>query len=209
MPTQITINAYTFAELSDKAKGKVRERWRTFAAQDFEPDYLVDEFVEVLTACGFKVDKLKHAPRLPAIFYDLEVGPPCASFEGRWFATDVRPDLIAKLVSDRPQDAQFHRAVRAMCDFAQDYEHAYATVGTFRYGSDSVVFEYGKCDEGPIADGEPNRLEAITRNLCRCFARDVLAEYEYRQSVESIDESIEANAPDALYHADGTEIKQS
>lgn len=199
MSRTISVTVFKFSELEPRVQEKIRARYREMESQDFDPEYVEREGLEVLEAMGFSVSN-RRSPTRATIFWSLT--PDCAGFDATWRASMVDSEAIAKLRADRPQDTKLHAMLDAMQALAQSAPDAYAVIASGRDGTSPSVesFDYGEGNYDQEYSGLT--LSEIVREFCRKFAKAVSAEYDYRMSDEAIDEAIECN--DSEYYADGS-----
>lgn len=201
MPITKEVTLYHFDELSDRAKDKARDWWRDCENQDFDTEFLYDDFEECAKALGVEFDK--QAVKLmgggtrydPVIywsgFYSQGDG---ACFEGSYA---YRKGSAKAIRAHAPQDAELHRIANelAAVQKANGYQvRALAKHRGHYYHSGCMAVDVFHNRSG---NGVEERFEQRVTQALRDFAdwmwRQMREEYEYRMSDEQVDESIRAN----------------
>lgn len=201
-----TIEIFSFDELSDSAKERARYWFRS--GDEFDPEFIRDEFVELLTATGFLITEPRYDR---AIFWNTN--PIEAAFNASWSASRVDVPACAKLCADRPNDKETHRIVATLIGLATRFPDATGTAECGTNINQSAEYDTGITDD--TSDAECNAVLArqhetdayaefaeLVRDLAHEFAKAVNAEYEYQNSDDCVDENIRAN--DYEFLSDGT-----
>ena len=202
----ISVNLYQYDELSDKAKAKARDWYREASAGDnFWTEYVTEDFVEVLKACGFDIAMMRGTRAEPAIYWELY--PASAAFEASWHASSVNVDPI---IADRPVTYKDSEGKEQRCEgnarlvsilerikkLAHDRRNAYGSVSVSRRGTDIGETEWTdeSCDNLECdCAARANEFRDIAIDLADYLARILSAEYEDQNSDETISETILAN----------------
>jgi hypothetical protein len=169
MPTVIETTVYPFNELSDAAKDKARDWFRTTHLDSDWWDRVVDDLKSVGKILGFN---LKH------VFFD--VYERWASIEGYWM-----PEVGAakKVKKDYPHWAELHAVAkevgRLTGQFALKGEKY--TSHDLRAGRRGGV----KC--------ENEEVKELAENFAALCLTHITAEWEYLNSDAAVDENIVAN----------------
>jgi len=197
-----TIEIFTYDELSDEAKERARDWWRSLEAYDFDPSSVMDDAINAARILGIEIST--HAVKLygggtrqePNIrwsgFGSRGAG---ACFEGyysyakgatkriREFApTDTALHAIADELQ-RVQRAAFYRLTADVSHSGRHY-HEYCTQIDVSDSSNS----YRDLPEGT----EDGIIEAL-RDFMRWIYRRLEDEYEFALSDENVEECIRIN----------------
>lgn len=162
-----TINVYAFAELSEAAKERAREWWRS-CAFDYEWwDGVYDLAREIGSALGFSLRDLS---------FDLLRG---VSFRGTWYAPARPVRGVRKITTDEDVIALAHEIAELVCRMTPDErDDGYSIWDTRWY---SVT-----CDEHEDVDEIAKAFAAIVYGWLQ-------REEEYLLSDEAVDEALVAN----------------
>lgn len=186
---QLTINLYEYDELSDQAKTKARDWFRSTCDGD---NYFAEDVEEDARQCfslvGFSIDKLYWSG-----FSSQGDG---ACFTGSWSASDVKP---GKLKNHAPIDAELHRIAKELESIASDYpdasmqiEHCGRYSHSHSTNMDTVIVD--TIDEQPLeATKAGEYLEELARDAMNWIYRTLEKEYDYANSDEQVEENIKAN----------------
>lgn len=194
---------YQFDELSDAAKEKAREWWRSCEAQDFDTEFVLDDAVQCAAILGITIDK-KPTRRMdgtagagqPAIYWSgFSSQGDGACFEGSYEYAKGAAKAIRK---HAPQDTELHRIADELQ--AIQRRRFYKATATMQhrghyYHSGCMVVDVDLQDSGDSAhlvDAE-ERVTQTMRDFADWIYRQLEREYEYRMSDECVDESIRIN----------------
>jgi hypothetical protein len=219
----LTIEAFTYDELSPEAQEKARNWWREVSGDD-EMDTGEEDKKEIASRMGITIrecDRIYHVEgrdgkpgrdgveHKTAIYWSgFSSQGDGACFEGTWKASDVKPGAVKEWA---PLDTELHRIAAEFERIALSYPDASFSVkhiGNY-YHRFCTDFD---CDPGsyedhckrmwPVAVGLCEKWEAVfpEAELIRA-ARDFMlwiydqleAHYEYEQSDVAVAENIEAN----------------
>jgi hypothetical protein len=205
MPTTNTIEVYTFDELSDEVKEKVRERWRD-GSLDYEWwDSLYDDFEHVAECLGVEFDhrggkNWKGEPICgqPSIYFSgFHSQGDGACFEGSW---SFKKGWRKALSEYAPKDKELLRiGLELSCCARQTFYRCSArvkhvghyyhehSVGIDVYVNDSLGFEIA------IPQNVEDGVSEALRNFMRWMYRSLEREAEYLMSDEAVDEDIRSN----------------
>lgn len=202
-----TIGLYKFEELSDEAKEVARQWYREGVATDFDPEFILDDAVEVAKLLGieFKTKPVqlygggyRYCPQIHwSGFHNQGDG---ASFTATYSAV---VDAERAIKAHASQDDELHTIAIALDAIQKEYRHTVrASVANNRghyYHSGCMYAEYvvyDSDDDGGEQDTE-SELEENVLQIMRQFADwiydQLRKQYEYEMSNESVDESIIAN----------------
>jgi len=187
---------FQFDELSDDAKERARDWYRRGMAYDYyDSEYLVDEFVTILHACGFVPETARNSKR-PAVYWSTN--PTGAAFSASWSSarSDSAASIAARaaIVADRSTDEVLPGIFGRLANLCADYPECYglAIAGgrdglTQRSDVDTVN---GDCDAEANAGSE---FETVVSDLAHWFACQADADEQWRYSDECVDDNIRAN----------------
>jgi len=200
MQRTITKTVYQFAELSDKAKEKARE-WYRSCSDSSDLDNVIEDFTQIAEIIGLELDT--HSVKLygggtrqePEIFYSIGYcQSDYAAFAGTW---KYKAGCLKAIKEYAPQNTGLHSIVsdwqalqktnfyrlRAICSESRGNQYV-----------DEVVKGYSsRYDEESVDYKTEHAAGDIVTDLARwlyCRLRD---ECDYQSSDEYVDEAIEAN----------------
>lgn len=178
----ITRELFQFSELSDEAKEKARDWFRAGMAGDsIFGEHILEEFHDTLMpTLGFSLDKKRT-------YWSVGSYDDYATFDGSWYASEVKPEAIAALKADWPRDKEVHRLCDVFAELAA-LENARGSASNSYHGNLSCEFF--------AENAEPEHEEAFCdacRDLARWLKKTLVTEWEYQNSDECVDENIEAN----------------
>ena len=199
----IETTVYTFAELSDEAKERAREWYRSCMDSDcYWHEFIYEDANTIAEIIGIQIDTVSvtlmdgSKRYKPAIsfsgFYSQGDG---ACFTGRYAYAKGSCKAIR---SYAPQDAELHRIADWLC--AIQKRHFYmlnsriAQSGNYchaRTMSVETLWEYSS-DGYPSIDTQ-DEVEQLIRDFVDWIYKQLQSEYEYQNSDEAIDEAIECN----------------
>jgi hypothetical protein len=201
MVRTVETQVFKFSELSDRAKEKARDWWRSCESQEFEPDYLYDDFTECARILGiyFSQDSVKlmgggtrGAPRIYWSGFSSQGDG--ASFEGGYSYAKGAPKAIR---AHAPQDTELHRIadtlqalqrkafyrIEARIKHSGRYYHSHSM-------DIDVQYSEASWHEIPM---HADDIAELMRDFANWMYRQLEAEYEYRMSDENVDECITIN----------------
>lgn len=223
MSKQITMTAYEFDELSDKAKEKAREWWREATASDNNySDSVIEEAVEQGALMGIEIaannrawtssdGKRKGVDMSPRIFWSgFWSQGDGACFEGTWRASGVKADKVADGWGEDPATTEIKRIAAEFDRIAKAYPNASFTVkhsGHYNhehcteFDCDPGNYEW-TCEDNPETEGPvevwerdfpEDALIEAAKDFMRWIYSQLEKEYEYQNSDEQVDEMLRAN----------------
>ncbi len=208
----VTINTYTYDELSPAAKEKARDWYRRASDDDtYWSECVIDDAKDQGRHLGLDIDKIYYSG-----FSSQGDG---ACFEGSWRANRGDPVELAKNVKDEEliriaealakiaesyPDASFHVEQRG------HYQHENCTVFDHCHGNDDETRDvllsryYSKDDEIDEDDNAIARerwanaypedeVEELARDFMRWIYSQLESAYDWTNSDEQVEESIVAN----------------
>lgn len=194
--TTKTVNLYDFNELSESAKEKARDWWRSCNDGDaFWSECTIDEAKEQGRNMGLDIDNVYFRG-----FFSQGDG---ACFEGTWYACDVKTGETAKDWGDSPATKEIRRIAAEFEETAKNfpnasfrvkhsghYSHEYCTTFDVSLGEEEDNLENLSQEEWSRAESD---LITTARDYMRWIYRQLEKEYEYQNSDEVIDELLESN----------------
>ena len=205
-----TIEYFQFDELSDNAKERARE-WFRSGDDGFWSECATESIKENLVKLGF------NKPTLYWSGFSSQGDGAC--IVGSWYASDCKPDSI---ISEYPADNAWHKIAVQYAEFIGSNPSASASLvhrGHYYHEisveitADVPLPEYDDEQERTVAEWRDidAKRDAAIDELCELF-RDVMREcyrtlndeYEYANSDECVDGTIRAN--DYEFDASGARI---
>lgn len=222
MPKTITIQAFTFQELSERAKDAVRS-WLQESDYDWW-DVIYEDFVIVAKCFGFEVNtheryttkKLSHPIYDSDIWFDSRYGY-TAGFNAQWYLLDATH--ATKKLAEHLDDELLQRmavvleaeiakfAIEGLEPIMREGNVVVKIVGDehgVKDGCDSCEWssEYELTEEQQAAAGSLGiTVEATAKDLAKWLAKQLESEADYRASDEAITELCDAN--EYLFDEDG------
>ena len=209
---EITVKAYEFNELSDKAKERAREWWHEEMSDDNSfSECVIDEAIEqgILMGIEFKERSHSNYKGAPCVYWSgFSSQGDGACFEGTWRASMVKADKVADGWGENEDTTEIKRIAAVFADVAKKYPSGYFSVNHsghyyHEYCTD-FDFDPGDIDyASPVLDahrkaedgGEPEELDDLAIDRWReDFPEDILKEaardlmrYIYRKLEEAYD----------------------
>lgn len=199
-----TINLYTFDELSDKAKEKAREWWRESEAQDFGSGGELNEPIETaakLLGIELKTRDVKlmggGTRQEPCVWWTLHVQGAGASFDATYsYAKGSAKAIRAEFGTDT--------TLHAIADGLAAIQKKYGYMLRASIKSDSrghfleadLELDRARFNISPyrsIADADDEAMRELFRDFAQWIYKYIDAEWDYRMSDESADDSMKAN----------------
>lgn len=197
-----TIEIFTFDELSDDAKERAREWWRSIEASQFDPSFAMEDAIDAARILGIEIStrpvKLygggtRQEPNI--LWSGLGSRDAGACFEGhyryaRGAAKRIREfaptDKTLHAIADdlqRVQRGAFYRLIASVTHSGRHY-HEYDT----RIDVEDSADQYRDLPEG----AEDGIIDAL-RDFMRWIFRNIELEYESDLSDENVEECIRIN----------------
>lgn len=226
-----TINVYSYDELSDSAKDKIRERWRNCPYGLMEPfngeyESTLEKFCEI---CDIKmkyweVDTYMHnfsinfCERYPYERCDkdgyVDEYIALESLSGKLLFRYVLNNIIPYLIRGKYHSKYYYdhngkwhcKSRRSRVVMEDEPEKGYCPITGVCMDCDIIepLMKYYRNWAKYPAD---YTFEDLMNECMESFFTAWQNEYEYRYSDEGIDEVIEANFDDKLFFSDGTECR--
>lgn len=197
MPIEKTIKLYHFDELSDDAKERARQWFRSsMEADDFE----TEDFETICEILGvtLKTRDVKlygggTRPK-PCIWWSLSYSQgDGASFEG-WYS--VAKGSRKKIREHAPQDEKLHAIADALAEVQRrNFYQLTARItqsGNYTH-SGTMSIEVERSDGRDVKEADETIVRDNLRALADWYYKELQAEDEYRNSDEQVDESIKIN----------------
>jgi hypothetical protein len=189
---------FKFSELTDAAKEKAREWWRT--DYDIDLDHVIDDAVTVADLFGLDIrkktvrlmnGKTREDPQVYwSGFWSQGDG---ASFEG---AYAYRTGALHSVKNYAPQDADLHAIVRRLQRVqARNFYRLQADItqsGPYVHEITMRV-DVSRTDHQTLSVADGEELSDCLRDFARWIYRALETEWEYQASDEAIDELMECN----------------
>lgn len=198
MSRKIETTVFTYSELSEDAKAKARDWYREMDAQSgdtFFSESVLDDFGEVLTACGF--DLVRGARGRDAIYWSgFGSQGDGASFAAYWRASRVDIDAtLADRPATCPSNAELHPILIAARDLAALDGQAHGDTAPTTRGH-SQVSDYGTgedLEDNANAPDAADMFKELCSDLAHWLYHQLEREYAYQNTDAAVAESIEAN----------------
>jgi hypothetical protein len=205
MPEVIETTVYKFEELDETAKERARDWYREASGGDnYWAEYIYDDLISIAALMGIEINTRSvntvggKTLQEPCIFWSgFSSQGDGACFEAR---LGYKKGCTAAVKAYAPKDERLHRIAAAWT--AAQRPHGYNIVGNVkqqgRYSHEYCTeFEFEHREKGwdyhkLDAAAESALIEPV-RDLMRWTYRQLEKEYEYQNSDEQVDESIEAN----------------
>jgi len=205
MPKQLTVTAYSFAELDERAKDKARDKFREHALDYdwWEDVYITADHVAALM--GIDIDRGRSATTPNIEFSGFASQGDGASFTGTWSHKTDGPQAVRE---HAPLDEKLHAIADELDALGRKLGGSVQATLTridSHYSHDCTVrvdLEDTEDEDREIDEATRKEVQETLRSFMRWIYRQLEAEYEYRMSDEAIDEDIEAN--DYLFTAEGS-----
>jgi hypothetical protein len=189
---------FKFSELTDSAKEKAREWWRT--TSDIELDHVIDDAATVADLFGLDIRKktfrlmngrTRAEPQVYwSGFWSQGDG---ASYEGAYaYCTGA----LHSVKNYAPHDAALHAIVRRLQKVqARNFYRLTAEIDqSGRYVHEMTMrFDVFRTDDAPVSNDDAEELSDCLRDFARWIYRALETEWEYQASDEVIDELMDVN----------------
>ena len=195
----ITINTYTFSELSDKAKDKARQCYHnTYMSGEHWHEFIIEDAKEVGKILGFDVRDVH--------FSGFSSQGDGASWTGGYEYVKGAPAAVASYTGN---DAELIRIAHGLQDIQRRHScKLVASVSRAGYYCHSHTMradvEYGSNPYRDVSDAEKDLLE-LFRDLADWVYSNLRTEYDYQTSDAAIAEAFDAN--EVLFTADGSVVR--
>lgn len=221
MPKRVTTELYEFDELNDKAKERARDWYRECQDGDGPEvfDSVIEDAVRLLGLLGFEVEHNKPSRANAAIYWTLHVQGAGAWINGTW---DAATADTKKLREEAPDTCESNHALHQIADMVDNLRATYLDDGLhpalwFQFTGDDRdhghVGPYGinSRDEIPMSDEEEDEVQGAMQTLLDAANSwvygQLVAEDEWQNSDECIDENIKANEYTFDEHGNRLELK--
>jgi len=204
MPETKEYTIYKFEELSDRAKEKARDWWRSCENDDFQTDFIFEDAERVGALFGIEIDRRTYKTygggtgSAPTIYYSgFSSQGDGACFEGDYaYKKGGLKALLQEIGGESKGDKELIRIASALQDIQK--KNFYRLTARMRH---SGHYQHSGCMsvdvDGMSYDGWNIDTEADIRQLMRDFAdwiyRQLEEEYYWRMEDEQVDEAITCN----------------
>lgn len=198
---------YTFGELSDKAKQRAIEDRRQVEAENFDHDYIYEDFQTIAGILGIELGMRERRRAIGVILHDspkiwyhgFSSQDDGACFEGRY--TYAR-EAHRAIREHAPQDEELHRIADELYRIQQAYSCSLTATITHTghyYHSRSVDIDVD--GDRNLPDETCKTVSEALRDLMDWLYKQLQTDYDYRTSDEAITEWLTDS--DDEYTADG------
>lgn len=181
-----TYNVYKFDELNDKAKEKARDWYREVDDFSFYAECAIEDAKDCAKVLGINIDKVYYSG-----FSSQGDG---ACFVGSYSFTK---DCLKNIKNHAPKDKTLHDIARRMRDLAKVFNGKPGAKvshrGHYYHAFCTDISVYDVENDYHIDENHVEELKDILRDFMHWIYRRLEAEYDYQNSDEAVDESIEAN----------------
>lgn len=206
MPEVKEYTVYKFEELSDDAKERARDWWRTTENQDFNVDYLYEDFQRMAGILGITIDT--HPVKLmgggtryePVIYWSgFSSQGDGACFEGSYaYKPGALKALKAEIGGESKGDKELIRIATELQKIQRRYFYKINASMQHRgyyyhSGCMAVNVENWQGDYATVADDDSDDIVQLMRDFADWIYRQLESEYYWRMEDENVDESIIAN----------------
>lgn len=200
---------FQFDELSDRAKERAREWYRSASVgDDFWHEYILEDFADIAKHCGWSLATRTHSRSGDAVYFrGFWSQGDGACFAGDWHARDVD---VPNLLKHAPQDNELARIVDGFATLAHEfpessgtssqprgrYSHEYSPTIDWDDGADRDDEEHSRAEWDAIRATTAEHGETFTelaRELMRWLYRRLESAWESEISAECVDENIRCN----------------
>lgn len=195
----ITVQAYTFSELSDKAKDKARQYHHdAYMSDGHWYEYVLDDAKEVGKILGFDIDNIYFSG-----FWSQGDG---ASWIGDYKYARNAPAKVADYAGN---DAELIRIAQGLQDTQRRnlYRLTASVSVSGRYCHSHTMradVEYGSNPYRDVSDAEEDLLK-LFRDFADWVYSNLRTEYDYQTSDAAIAEDFDAN--EVLFTSDGSVVR--
>jgi len=201
----LTVDVYEFDELSETAKEKARDWYRTSLAGDtFWSDCTIEEIEQQAALLGIEITNRWDGFGTRIYWSGFGSQGDGACFEGEWRARDVKAGEVADGWGDSPQTTEIRRIAKVFADVAAKYPFAYFRVDHaghyYHEHGTEFTFDIVSDQDGDNQDAPEKEIDAVeatlkkaTEDFARYIYKALELDYEYNNSDEAVDENIIAN----------------
>jgi len=181
---QVTLSTYQFSELSDEAKEKARDWYRSIADDDmqFHAESTIDDFKEIAKLIGIDVSNVYYSGF-------------CSQGDGACFVGEYsyKSDAVRSVKRYAPLDTKLHAIVREIHAAGKNLSVKLTHRGRYCH-SNSIDFQvYSTLASGRVRPGQDTQVIEALQGLMNWLYRRLEQDYDFIQSAEYIDETISAN----------------
>lgn len=200
---------YTFTELSDKAKDKVRD-WLMQDWGEVQTDWIYEDAATVADLMGLDIRQTRKTRMDGSHYYDATIywsgfssQGDGACFEGTY---KYKAGSVKAVMAHAPQDEELHRIAQALQDAQK--RHFYKLTASVKhsghyYHSGCMDINVEHEDDGwRNLHGDDETVAQALRDFADWIYRRLEEAYEYDSSEEAIAETCEANGYE--FYEDGS-----
>lgn len=199
MPRIIEKTLYQFAEISDEAKEKARE-WFRSTADSSDLDSVIEDFARIAEIIGLELDT--HSVKLygggsrqdPDIYYSVSYSQgDYAAFAGTW---KYKKGAAKAIREYRGVDTKFHSIVDDWQALNKRHFYRLRVICSERRGNQYAEVYRGyssRYDEEAVDRETEREVENLVDRLASWLYYSLRAECDYKSSDEYVDECITAN----------------
>lgn len=186
---------YKFAELSERAKEKARDWYKSGPDDGFWSEHiLTDMGPAVLKYLGYTNPEIQYSG-----FWSQGDG---ACFSGSWYSSLCAPDALK---ADFTADKELHRIADALAVLIAKHPGMSASLTHAHRGQHEMCISFAvnfddEPDEvrdelrGATLDEDEEEFKELSRDLMRWIYKSLEAEYNYQNADEQVDEMMDSNA---------------
>lgn len=193
MPRLAVKEVYTFEELDESAKERVRDRYRNTAFDCDWYECTIDDFNTVCEMIGIELDTRRGRKSEKAVYFSLCNGGG-ADFAGSY---SYAKGALREVKKYAPVDAKLHKIVADLQDVQRaNFYQLEASINT-----DRNHMSVERADGCKPTDGAEDAVEEAMTSLASWLYVRLRNEYEWLNSDEQVDEMIVADG--GTYDEDG------
>lgn len=193
----IAEDVYTFDQLSDETKDKAREWMRDCEMQDFDTEFMFEDFGRAAGILGIEFNQTQHGE------LDIRYSGFCSQGDGASFVGSYShaPGASVKIREDYPEETRLHAIADGLTALQVGYRlesgrwiDAKITTSQSNYCHEMTMeIEASDSFSGEEFDYDGHHVKTITeamRDFARWMYKSLEEEYDYRLSDECIDEQL-------------------
>lgn len=202
MPTIIEKTVYTFEELSDKAKERARDWWRTSSSYDnFYAEHVFEDAATIAALMGIDLCQTRKTRQDGSHFYEPTIyysgfssQGDGACFECSYKYKKGAPKAVKAYA---PEDKELLRIAKALQEAQRKQFYKLTASGKHRghyYHSGCMIVDVEHSEDRyrDIGDSEDTITECL-RDFADWIYKQLEKAYDWENSDENVDESIRAN----------------
>ena len=186
MPTVKTYTVYQFSELSDSAKESARNWYRSVSDFEFYAETVIADAKDIAHMFGLTIDNISYSGF-------------CSQGDGACFEASYKYKKggLKDVKSFAPMDDTLHKIVKNFQEIQRKNFYS-LTASTKHHGryfhaqSMDIYVDTTKYNSN-VSENDSDYLTACLQDFAHWIYKQLENEYEYSNSEEQVDESIEAN----------------